>query len=163
VTAQLRICIDVPDLEKGIAFYTQVFGLTLGRRLGRGWAELLGALAAIDLLAEPAGSASSPGSSAARDYKRHWTPVHVDWPVPDLDAAVRRAQAAGAVLDRDVQTRKYGRLANLADPFGNGFCFLEMRGRGYDELVAAAEGGLVAAAEGGLALLPETVQFVEML
>ena len=94
MTAQVRICIDVPDLEKGIAFYTQVFGLTLGRRLGRRWAELLGALAAIDLLAEPAGSASSPGSSAARDYKRHWTPVHVDWPVPDLDAAVRRAQAA---------------------------------------------------------------------
>ena len=62
--------------------------------------------------------------------------------MPDLDVAVRRAQGAGAVLDREVQTRKYGRLANLADPFGNGFCLLELRGRGYDELVAAAEGGL---------------------
>jgi len=142
VTAQLRVCIDVPDLEKGIAFYTQAFGLSLGRRLGRGWAELLGASSAIDLLAEPPGSVASPGSSAARHYERHWTPVHLDWPVPDLDVAVRRAQGAGAVLDREVQTRKYGRLANLADPFGNGFCLLELRGRGYDELVAAAEGGL---------------------
>ena len=137
MSAQLRVCIDVPDLEKGIAFYTQAFGLTLGRRLGQGWAELLGASSPIDLLAEPAASAPSPGSSAARDYKRHWTPVHLDWPVPNLDEAVRRAQAAGAVLDRDVQTRKYGRLANLADPFGNGFCFLEMRGRGYDELLGS--------------------------
>jgi len=135
VNAQVRVCIDVPDLEKGIAFYTKAFGLTLGRRLGKNWAELLGVSSAIDLLAEPAGTASSAASNAMRDYRRHWTPVHLDWPVPDLDAAVRRAQAAGAVLDREVQTRKWGRLANLSDPFGNGFCFLEMRGRGYDELV----------------------------
>ena len=138
MTAQLRVCIDVPDLEKGIAFYTQVFGLTLGRRLGQGWAELLGASSPIDLLAEPAGTAPSPASSAARDYRRHWTPVHLDWTVADLDVAIERAQAAGVLLDREVQTRKYGRLANLADPFGNGFCLLEMRGRGYDELVAPA-------------------------
>ena len=136
MSTQLRVCIDVEDLEKGIAFYTEVFGLTLGRRLGRNWAELLGASSAIDLLAERAGTAPAPGT-AGRDYRRHWTPVHLDWPVSDLDAAVRRAQAAGATLDREVQTRPYGRLANLADPFGNGFCFLELRGRGYDELLGS--------------------------
>jgi predicted enzyme related to lactoylglutathione lyase len=137
VTSQLRVCIDVEDLEKGIAFYTQVFGLTLGRRLGHNWAELLGASSAIDLLAERAGTAPAPGSGAVRDYGRHWTPVHLDWPVSDLDAAVRRAQAAGATLDREVQTKRWGRLANLADPFGNGFCLLELRGRGYDELLGS--------------------------
>jgi len=66
---------------------------------------------------------------------RHWTPVHLDWPVPDLDAAVRRAKAKGATLDGDIQEKKWGRLAILADPFGNGFCLLEYRGRGYDELI----------------------------
>jgi predicted enzyme related to lactoylglutathione lyase len=135
VTTQLRVCVDVPDLEQGIAFYSQVFGLTLGRRFGRNWAELLGASSPIDLLAEPGGTVPTPDSDTLRHYERHWTPVHLDFPVPDLDVAVRRAQAAGAVLDRDVQTKKWGRLANLADPFGNGFCLLEMRGRGYDELV----------------------------
>jgi predicted enzyme related to lactoylglutathione lyase len=135
MTLQMRVCVDVPDLDQGIAFYRDGLGLTPGRRLGSAWVEMLGALAPIDLLAEPAGSSPSPGSSALRDYRRHWTPVHLDLVVEDLDAAVPRAVAAGATLDREVQARKWGRLANLADPFGNGLCLLEMRGRGYDELL----------------------------
>ncbi|TMA26226.1 MAG: VOC family protein [Deltaproteobacteria bacterium] len=135
MSLQIRVCIDVDDLEKGVAFYREALGLTLGRRLGRGWAELLGASSPIDLLAEPAGSSPSPGATAVRDYRRHWTPVHIDFVVEDLDAAVRRALAAGAALDREVQPKKWGRLANLADPFGNGLCLLEMRGQGYDELL----------------------------
>jgi uncharacterized glyoxalase superfamily protein PhnB len=47
----------------------------------------------------------------------------------------RRAQAAGAKLESDVQDKKWGRLALLADPFGNGFCLLQFQGPGYDELV----------------------------
>jgi predicted enzyme related to lactoylglutathione lyase len=61
--------------------------------------------------------------------------VHLDWVVTDLEAAVRRATAAGATLDQDIQRRKWGRLATLADPFGNGLCLLELRGRGYDEML----------------------------
>ncbi len=52
----IRICIDVEDLERGIAFYTEGLQLRLGRRLGNDWAELLGGAAAIDLLANAAGS-----------------------------------------------------------------------------------------------------------
>jgi predicted enzyme related to lactoylglutathione lyase len=137
LVVQLRVCVDVDDLEKGVAFYRDALGLKLGRRLGHDWAEMLGGSAPVDLLAERAGTAPSPGSRTVRDYGRHWTPVHLDVQVPDLDAAVRRAQAAGAKLDRDIRDRKWGRLANLADPFGNGFCLLELRGRGYDELVGA--------------------------
>ena len=132
---QVRVCIDVDDLEKAIAFYRDALGLTLGRRLGSHWAEMLGATSAVDLLAEPAGTAPVPGSAAVRDYRRHWTPVHIDWMVPDVDAAVRRARAVGATLEREIQSKKWGRLANLADPFGNGLCLLELVGRGYDELV----------------------------
>lgn len=134
MTIDLRVCIDVEDLEKGIAFYRDALGLRLGRRLGAKWAEMLGASSPLDLLAEPAGTSPAAGSSAVRDYRRHWTPVHLDCVVPDLGAAVQRAQAAGATLDREIQTRKWGRLAVLADPFGNGFCLLELSGRGYDEI-----------------------------
>lgn len=135
MTLQLRVCVDVEDLEKGVAFYRDGLGLTPGRRLGAFWAEMLGASSPVDLLSEPAGTPASPRSAAVRDYRRHWTPVHFDCIVPDVDAAVARAQAAGATLDREIQTKKWGRLAVLADPFGNGFCLLELRGRGYDEML----------------------------
>jgi catechol 2,3-dioxygenase-like lactoylglutathione lyase family enzyme len=133
--ADLRICIDVPDLDQGIAFYTRALGLSLGRRKGAHWAELLGAGCPVDLLPCAPGSPPSPGSKAARDYGRHWTPVHLDVAVPDLEAAVRRAEAAGARLEREIASRKWGRMANLADPFGHGLCLLEFRGRGYGELL----------------------------
>ena len=136
----LRVCIDVSDLDKGLAFYRDAFGLTPGRRLGRHWVEMLGAPVSIDLLAEAPQTSPIPDAKVVRDYRRHWTPVHLDWPVADLDAAVRRAVAVGATLDREIQEKKWGRLAVLADPFGNGFCLLEMRGRGYDEMLSPPPG-----------------------
>ena len=135
MAVQLRVCVDVSDLEAAVAFYRDGLGLRPGRRLGEKWAEMLGGAVPVDLLSEPAGSAPTPREGTVRDYARHWTPVHLDCVVDDLDAAVQRAIAAGAKLDREVQQRSWGRIATLADPFGNGFCLLEFRGRGYAELV----------------------------
>lgn len=138
---ELRICIDVPDLERGIAFYTQGLGLRLGRRLGNGWAELLGAQAPIDLLAEPEGSAPlGEGRAARRSYARHWSPVHLDFVVQDADAAARHLVALGATLERPVAQRRWGRMASLADPFGHGIDLLQFQGRGYDEILAGSGG-----------------------
>jgi predicted enzyme related to lactoylglutathione lyase len=131
---ELRICIDVDDLEKGIAFYTQALGLKVGRRFGNGAAELLGASAPIDILAKPAGSKASSSTAATRDYCRHWTPVHLDFVVTGLDASVKKAQELGATLEQGIQEPVWGRIALMADPFGHGFCLLEFKGRGYDEL-----------------------------
>ncbi len=64
--------------------------------------------------------------------------MHVDLVVPDLEAALARAVVAGAVLERAVVDRKWGRMANLSDPFGHGLCLLELRGRGYDEIAEVA-------------------------
>jgi predicted enzyme related to lactoylglutathione lyase len=130
----LRICIDVPDLDQAIAFYSTALGLRAGRRNGALWAEMLGAGCPVDLLRVEAGTEASPGGSARRDFGRHWTPVHLDLAVPDLEGAVERACAAGAVMERPIVTRKWGRMANLADPFGHGFCLLQFRGQGYGEI-----------------------------
>jgi catechol 2,3-dioxygenase-like lactoylglutathione lyase family enzyme len=135
---ELRVCIDVQELEPAIAFYTRALGLRLGRRRGSQWAELLGASSPVDLLAKPPGTAAAPGCDARRDYQRHWTPVHLDFVVADIDAAVAQALAAGARLDREVQVQEWGRMANLADPFGHGLCLLEFRGTGYDAVLAEA-------------------------
>jgi predicted enzyme related to lactoylglutathione lyase len=58
--------------------------------------------------------------------------VHLDFIVSDLDAAIARLTELGATLDRPVQLAEYGRMANLADPFGNGFDLIEFSGSGYD-------------------------------
>lgn len=130
----LLINIDVDDLPRAERFYTAAFGLRPGRRFGDDALELLGGTAPVYLLAKAAGSAAVPDGGATRDYARHWTPVHLDIVVEDLDAALARALAAGARLERPVAQQRWGRLALLADPFGHGFCLLQFLGRGYDEI-----------------------------
>jgi predicted enzyme related to lactoylglutathione lyase len=132
--ARLLINIDVDDLERGIAFYTAAFGLRVGRRFGRGFVELLGGEAPIYLLTKEAGSLPFHEALNGRRYDRHWTPVHLDFVVDDLNGAVVRAVEAGASLSSLPSEAPYGRLALLSDPFGHGFCLLEFRGKGYDEL-----------------------------
>jgi hypothetical protein len=99
-----------------------------------------GANVMIDLLGTRPGSAATPAlPGARRDFHRHWTPVHLDFVVEDLDAVVASALGAGATLDREIQERPFGRMANMADPFGHGFCLLEMNDRGYDALLEEPE------------------------
>jgi predicted enzyme related to lactoylglutathione lyase len=61
--------------------------------------------------------------------------VHLDVVTTSLDAAVARATAAGAVVERPIASASWGRLAACADPFGHGFCIVEMGPRGYDALL----------------------------
>jgi predicted enzyme related to lactoylglutathione lyase len=133
----LLVNIDVDDLARGIAFYTNTFDLAIGRRFGAGGVELVGASSKIYLLAKQAGSAGT-ATGARRTYERHWTPVHVDFVVEDVDASVANAVAAGAVLEDAAADTAWGRIAVLADPFGHGLCILSFRGAGYDAIATPA-------------------------
>jgi predicted enzyme related to lactoylglutathione lyase len=133
----ILVNIDVDDLDRATAFYTALLGLKVGRRFGTGGVELIGGAAPLYLLVKPAGSSVSTASQEHRRYHRHWTPVHLDFVVADVDSAVAAAVAAGATLDDPAATHAWGRIAHLADPFGNGFCLIEFRGRGYDEIASA--------------------------
>jgi lactoylglutathione lyase len=132
--ADLLINIDVDDLQKATDFYVRALGLRPGRRFGGSAVELLGAPSPIYLLMKLGGTSPFAGAPSPRDYRRHWTPVHLDVAVGDLEAALGRAVSAGARLEGEVQDLKWGRLATLADPFGHGFCILQFKGRGYDEI-----------------------------
>jgi predicted enzyme related to lactoylglutathione lyase len=99
--------------------------------------ELTGSTSPIYLLAKPEGSRASPVADELRRYARHWTPVHLDFVVADLDAALKTALAAGATLDEPAATHGWGKIAHLADPFGHGLCLIEFVGRGYDEIATA--------------------------
>jgi hypothetical protein len=127
------INIDVPELGAGEAVYTAALGLRVARRIGRGVSEIGGLDVPLYLIEKPEGSRATP-SGEGRRYARHWTPAHLDLVVEDVEAARDRAVAAGAVVERDVETVAFGRIALMADPFGHGFCLIEFAGRGYGEI-----------------------------
>lgn len=127
--------IDVPDLAAGRAFYETGLGFEFRRRLFDGRAaELQGGGIRLFLIAAPA---DAPSAGPSRDYGRHWTPVHLDLTVADLPAAVARAEAAGARLERPVIRNAVCDLAPMADPFGHGFCLMRFHGADYDPVADA--------------------------
>lgn len=133
----LLVNIDVDDLDRALRFYTGAFDLKLGRRFGDDGVELTGGSSPIYLLVKAAGSRATRTSNQVRDYGRHWTPVHLDIVVKDIHTSVQRAVSAGATLEDAVRSSNWGKLALMADPFGNGFCLVQFVGKGYDEISTA--------------------------
>jgi lactoylglutathione lyase len=131
---KLSINIDVDDLERGVAFYSAAVGLTPVRRFGGYVVELAGAEAPVYLLRKRSSTPPFPGADALRDYGRHWTPVHVDFIVDDIEPALLRALAAGARAESEVASYEWGRMALMCDPFGNGFCLIQLDASGFEAM-----------------------------
>jgi predicted enzyme related to lactoylglutathione lyase len=108
---KLKICIDVEDVRRAAHFYGQGIGLSVIQE-EEDWAQLKVGDQTIWIMKIP------PGRSGeiTRKYSRHWTPVHLDIHVDDIETAVKRAVAAGGQLEG----RPKPSLANLVDPSGNG-------------------------------------------
>jgi predicted enzyme related to lactoylglutathione lyase len=120
----IEVCVDVPELARGVRFYEDAFGFSKASEPYPGVAILKTEGAAITLLEKREGSKPSPHTADVRRYDRHWTPVHVDFHVDDLKAALERAVAAGATKEQVFENPEHGSIAFCADPFGNGFCLL---------------------------------------
>ena len=79
----------------------------------------------------------APGSigadNATRDYHRHWMPMHVDVVVETGTCPCPRP-GRGAIKEGEIREASWGRIVQLADPFGHGWCLLQFLGRGYDEI-----------------------------
>jgi predicted enzyme related to lactoylglutathione lyase len=132
---KLAINIDVDNLEKGVAFYAGAFDLKPLRRFGATAVELEGAQARVYILEKAPAAPPFPGAKTLRDYGRHWTPVHVDLLVDDIEQARGRALKAGASAESEVETFGWGRMVLMADPFGNGFCLIQLDAAGYEVAV----------------------------
>jgi predicted enzyme related to lactoylglutathione lyase len=122
---KLLVNIDVPELAPAIEFYTRALGLTHSRTLDDDTAELTGASATIYLLRKQTGTPAVQVPSIEREYARHWTPVHFDVVVSDVDAAAGRAFAAGAKQETGHIDWRGSRCMSFSDPFGHGFCFIQ--------------------------------------
>lgn len=118
---ELETTIDVDNLDRAIEFYCGGLGLTLVERHPNCTRmELNGQI--FWLCPFPAG----PHRRINRDFARHWTPIHLDFIVDDLDQAVARALAAGGRLEGEIRRNQpdpigcRADIANLSDPAGNG-------------------------------------------
>lgn len=129
---RLLLNIDVPDVAQAERFYVAAFGLAPARRFGEDGVELLGAQVPLYLLRKSAGSTGA--GETQRRYDRHWCPLHVDVVVDDFEAALARALAAGAVQEGAVRDADWGRIVQLADPFGHGWCLIRFTAAGYDAI-----------------------------
>jgi predicted enzyme related to lactoylglutathione lyase len=132
MTARVIVNIDVPELEPAIGFYERAVGVRLSRRLDDDTAELTYGSSVLYLLRKRAASTATPEPNQVRDFGRHWTPVHVDFVVDDIDAAVARATAAGAKRESEHIDYRGSRCVAFSDPFGHGFCVIEFSGDSYE-------------------------------
>ena len=99
----------------------------LARRIGDDLAELAGASVPIHLVTQPAGTPPSARVTHPRDYDRHWTPVHLDFHVDDLDAILESVRAQGGAVEMEFRNQGPMPVAFCCDPFGNGFCVIGER------------------------------------
>ncbi|HEY6394681.1 MAG TPA: VOC family protein [Candidatus Binataceae bacterium] len=119
---KMEICIDVDDVARAVEFYGRGLGLEIPEHQAE-WAKAMLGEQVFWIMKIPSGTAGP----ISRDYKRHWTPVHLDFQVDDIDAAVARAVKAGGKLDREIVRRPGNSLATLSDPAGNGIDLVERK------------------------------------
>lgn len=131
---EMLLNIDVPNLKQAEEFYCAAFDLHVGRRLGSKALELIGGPLPIYLLLKAEGSAPTSNAANLRTYKRHWSPIHLDIVVPDINTSTSKVLAAGAIQEGPITVFDWGKLGPFADPFGHGFCLIEFVGSGYDEI-----------------------------
>lgn len=62
-------------------------------------------------------------SEIVRDFKRHWTPVHLDFLTENVGEVVEKILKLGGSHEGG-DSGDWGSIAYCADPFGNGFCVI---------------------------------------
>jgi predicted enzyme related to lactoylglutathione lyase len=129
MTTTVSVSVDVPNLAQGIAFYCAAFGFSRKSEPVPGVAVLQGLNAELCLVERRAGSIPSPETSDRRRFERHWTPVHLDFHVDDLRASLQRVESLGARGEQVFENPEHGSAAFCSDPFGNGFCLIQRRGK----------------------------------
>jgi len=123
--AKISVCIDVSTMDKAIQFYTNALDCELVKE-GEEYSELVADGLTVYLGLNPAGSNPLLKGEAVRNYERHWTPVHLDVVVDNLELSVMSVLEQGGVKEGE-KNGDWGSIVFCADPFGNGFCLIQYR------------------------------------
>ena len=121
---EVSVSIDVPDLLEAVRFYCDALECTKLSDDSETVVVLSAGNVRIYLLQREPGIAKSGSRETLRSYSRHWTPVHLDFAVDDVESATARVLSAGGSVE-GTDTGEWRSIAYCADPFGNGFCLIK--------------------------------------
>lgn len=121
--SKISVCIDISEMKKGIKFYTEALGCQLIKE-GDEYTELSFDGLKMYLIARENGTNPLITGEAVRNYERHWTPIHLDFHVSNIDQCISSIIELGGVKEGE-SSGDWGSAAFCADPFGNGFCVME--------------------------------------
>lgn len=119
---KISISIDVSNLQQAETFYTQALACKKLRDQG-GMSVLSTENCEIYLQEKASDTQAAPSPAAKRDYRRHWTPIHLDFITEHVDEVVKKILQYGGQQEGGEQG-DWGSIAYCVDPFGNGFCVI---------------------------------------
>lgn len=120
---KVSVSVDVSNLRKAEIFYIEALGCKKIRDQGSNMTVLSTENCRIYLLEKKDGTKPIESSEVVRDYKRHWTPVHLDFLTENIDEVVEKVVHLGG-LHEGGESGDWGSIAYCSDPFGNGFCLI---------------------------------------
>ena len=119
---KVSIAIDVADRQQAESFYIDALGCEHLRDPYPHMTVVSAGDIEIWLVEKPAGTDPLPRGGSIRSYERHWTPVHLDFYVDDIEATLQRIADNHGICEQEGESGY--RWAFCADPFGNGFCLM---------------------------------------
>lgn len=123
--SRISVCIDVSNIEIAIKFYTQALGCELVKE-GEEYTELSFDGLKMYLAKRDSGSNPLIVGESSRNFERHWTPVHLDFHVSNIESCVDKINELGGKKEGE-SSGDWGSVAFCADPFGNGFCVMQYK------------------------------------
>lgn len=120
---KISVSIDVSNLKQAETFYIEALGCQKIRAQGPDMVVLATENCDIYLQEKEAGTKPIVSSEVQRDYRRHWTPVHLDFLTENVDEIVEKILQLGGQHEGG-ESGDWGSIAYCADPFGNGFCII---------------------------------------
>ena len=120
---KISVSIDVSSLKQAETFYVEALSCKKLRDQGSNMAVLSTENCDIYLQEKDSGTKPLMSSEVVRDYKRHWTPVHLDFLTENIDDVVKKIIQLGG-LHEGSESGDWGSIAHCSDPFGNGFCVI---------------------------------------
>jgi len=121
---KISICIDVSSKQVAIPFYTQALGFEFVNENDE-YVQLSANGQTIYLGEKSQGSNPLIEGEAVRNFDRHWTPVHLDISVDDITKCIGQILKLGGKVEGE-KNGDWGSIAFCADPFGNGFCIMQL-------------------------------------